>query len=728
MAEILSTISDLPNAMADSSLADSGKRSNVVFMVDDNNLPSPETVRATAEQIIAKAVALSSAASLQYGGTLLTATGVGTTDTAALEAAVTAAQAGNKIILLDTSAAPLVLDQGGDILMHDVVLRGLGAQANVRLSNNTSLSFGEYYSPTVQTSWEDFTVDASKSVVSIPTMTGAVVGDCLLLSSTDAIDCGTHFDGGTTYPGEIAEIVRISGSDYYLSEPLVDTYTTTPKAALLSRTNASGSVKKLSVRCGLDNISFAGSNNSAGANPAYAAKYYCCYRPFNRNVTLSYSGGIALFLCYAYDNQAIIHEGAVNANTDYGIVPAWSDCGVTSGYVGRSSRHHYTTSAYGSGTTRWATNKHNVFENFLVSLDGDDTASSSNIGIDTHAESYGFICRSGLVVMGSEGTISPSAGPTIIAYQSRGRKSRFQDCIAVGNEAGKQRGFHTSGAQDTEIINCVVDGAWCGIHVEIQGSTVKKPSNGTKVVGGLYRNIRNDAMIFDSGDDHMVYGAKIESCGKVAGGLFGSVRACISFYDRYALGMTGCGVIACDLTKDTNLYSVATHTLAYDDLNIQDNRVGGYGFLSIGLDRSLSETPKIEQNFGNLQVGRKNNIYLNQASHGRSVSDVNKPYTDALALYDDTASGQIVLGFVADVINTDWLILEPIGTVTTMLDSQLTTSYTYGTDSRKLYYDASAGKYAKTKPGDSHASVDYLCFVTGYYDGILHVVLGRNAV
>ena len=69
--------------------------------------------------------------------------------------------------------------------------------------------------------------------------------------------------------------------------------------------------------------------------------------------------------------------------------------------------------------------------------------------------------------------------------------------------------------------------------------------------------------------------------------------------------MTGCGVIACDLTKDTNLYSVATHTLAYDDLNIQDNRVGGYGFLSIGLDRSLSETPKIEQNSATSRWGAR---------------------------------------------------------------------------------------------------------------------------
>lgn len=637
------------------------------------------------------------------GGTVVKASGISATDTAAMLAAALATP---KNILVDDSVAPLTLGGGGIVDMKDKVVSPLsGATFNVRLTNSTFLQFGEYLSPVTQTTnWHSFTMTADKSTITSAGLTNVAVGDVLVFGSTNAItENAPHFAAGTQYPIETAVVKVISGSTYTLDTQLVDTYTTNPKVALLSKTGASGSVKKLAVDCGIRGANFAGSDQSGNA-----VLFACCLRPFANNILLENSGQVQFALCNKpkADNVEIPRQKL--GNSDYGIAVVCSDEGEFSNIRAGSCRHAYTTGGFGSGLIRYGTNRRNTVRDSIAIPDGLDASGTSNIAWDQHSESYGQKYLNVRVILTAPSTVSPSAGASMIGFGDRGRHTEYHNCHVVGNKTSLHRGWLISSAYNTSFYDCTMNGGWAAILTESSGVPApggELPANQVKVYGGTFRNLRNEAMIFNGGAGHRVYGAKIYDVGESASGLWGSVRAAIAFADTDSLGLSDCAVEGVIAPKTTNLYSVGIDTLDEAAIVLRDNDFKGYGHASIGINRALTTAPQVEATWGNSQRNRPRYLYANDTAHGYTTgTHLYRPLDLNINIYDDTAAYVESVGVLVDVINADWLVLAQPGQEIEVPTTMLSGSYSIAADGRKLWWDASLAKYVKTKPGDSHAS------------------------
>lgn len=642
----------------------------------------------------------------QFGGVVVRATGVSATDTAALTAA---AATSSKKIIIDDRTAPLTLSGGGFVYLHDKLVVPMSGQFGINLSNSTVLQFGEYYSPVSQTTnWQSFTLSADKCVVTSAGLTGVAVGDVLIFGSTDPItDIAPHFSLGTQLPGETAVVKVVSGSTYTLDTQLVDTYTTNAKVAVLSRTSATGSVQKLSVDCGMIGANFEGSDQSTNA-----VLFYSCLRPRIYDTLLQKCGQIVFSVCNKPIVSGLDITHQKTANADYGITATWCDEGDFANIRAGSCRHAFTTGGFGTGITRYGTNRRNVVRDSQSIPDGKDASGNTNIAWNTHAEGYGTTFKNIRTVLTGPSTISPSAGPSMIAFSDRARRTEYQNCRVVGNKLSLHRGWVLSGS-DTSLHDCEMNGGWAGVLAETtdvqNSSAVVLPANRIKVYGGVFENFRNEAMIFNGGTGHRVIGATILTCGASSSGLWGSVRAGIAFADTDTLGLSDVAVEECYIPKQDNLYSVGVDALTDADMVLRGNRFEGYGNASIGLNRSLSNVPQLEAAWGNQQQGRARYLYCEDTAHGYTTgTHLYRPIDIDMNILDDTATLVPLAGILVDVIDANWMVLAQPGQDLLLPVAMLSGSYSISADGRKLYWDASAAKFAPTKPGDSHATVPVL--------------------
>lgn len=650
--------------------------------------------------------------SITDGTAVVKATGVGATDKAALEAACD----NYKYVLIDDRDSPLVLNSGGPVYCHESIIRPFRDRANIQLSNSTNLQFGEYYTTsTFTTNWNSFTVSSDKSSVNCAGLTNVAVGDCLIFTSGDQItDMAPHHASGYQYPGEIALVRKIDGTTYYLEKPLVETYSTSPKCALLSRTNASGSVKKLSVDCGIEDITFEGSNNSA--SDANAVLFYSCLRPRAKRLNTEAAGKLGFYLSLKPRVSDIEIPYQVLANSTYGIAVGWCDEGIFERINGSDCRHVWTCGgALGPGTpTRYGTNKDNVVRDSIANMSGKDAASNSSIAWDTHSEAYRTRFERVTAVLGA------TTATTAYGFNDRGRYTRYDGCRVIGNKTLPHTGWLLVSAFHPEVVNCSMVGGACAVRTDTSDYAVagggRVNCTSVTVEDSTFTDLKNEAIIFNMGAGHRARRVTARRVGSSATGLFGAVRSCIAFYDQDALGLSDCAVEDCVLPKDENLYSVGIGPLTRASLSLLNNQTDGYGDESIGLNRTLTEAPTIEAVYANQQRNRDRRMYVNDTAHGYTTADIGKPIDTSLNIYDDTAALVPIMGILTDVIDANWFVLALPGQYVNLADSILTGSYNPASDGRVLYWDASAGKMTKTKPGDSHASAPVMLQVGSYFD------------
>lgn len=646
------------------------------------------------------------------GTAVVKATGVGATDKANLEAACD----NYKYVLIDDRDSPLVLDTNGAVYCHDAIIKPFRDRANIRLSNSTFIQFGEYYTTsTFTTNWNSFTVSSDKSSVVCAGLTNVAVGDCLIFTSSDQItSMGPHHDNGYQYPGEIALVRKIDGTTYYLEKPLVETYATSPKCALLSRTNASGSVKKLSVDCGIEDITFEGSNNTAA--DASAVLFYSCLRPRAKRLNTEAAGKIGFYLSLKPRVSDIEIPYQVLANSTYGIVIGWCDEGVFKNINGSDCRHVWSCGgALGPGTpTRYGTNKDNVIRDSIANMSGKDAASNSSIAWDTHSEAYRTRFERVTAVLGA------TTATTAYGFNDRGRYTRYDDCRVIGDKTLPHTGWLFVSAFHPEMTNCSMRGGACAVRTDTSDYAVAGGSrvNCTSVTveDSTFTDLKNEAIIFNMGSGHRARRVTARRVGSSATGLFGAVRSCIAFYDQDALGLSDCGVEDCILPKDENLYSIGIGPLTRASLSLRNNQTDGYGNESIGLNRTLTEAPTIEVTYANLQRNRDARLYINDTAHGYTTADIGKPIGQDMNVYDDTAALVPIMGILTDVIDANWFVLAMPGQHIELSDSILPGSYDPISEGRVLYWDASTGDMVKTKPGDSHASAPSMLHVGSHFD------------
>lgn len=306
-------------------------------------------------------------------GVVLRATGVGATDTANL---ISAAAASNKV-LIDDRDAPLVLDQGSTVSVGDCFLQSRHGMARINLSNNTQLIFGTSINVASHGSWADCTVSTDNDTITSATLANAAAGDLILVVAENLIaTVEPHFAGGSTRPHEISTISRIVGTNFYLGKRLVDTYTTTPKCALLKMSGAGG-LATLSTRAGMANIDFTGSTNSSWGSNSTGIIFYTAYRPIVENVILRDTGSMILQSTLGAQVRGVYIDSQTNGYLDYGIALTGSDDTVIDGMIAHRCRHVITTSAQASGTARYGTLRRPMIRNAEAWSAGYDTAEYS---------------------------------------------------------------------------------------------------------------------------------------------------------------------------------------------------------------------------------------------------------------------------------------------------------------------------------------------------------------
>lgn len=316
----------------------------------------------------------------------LEATGDGATDEANLLAAV--AQHGR--VLIDSSASPMVLDSGNQILVNSAHIGSANAaRARINLQNGTELFWGTYRS------WA--TIDGASAACTIAadnrSMTTAEpisVGDLLFIIGDNKLDIHPHLGlVGENRPFEIVKAHAIVDGVIYFDRPLEDTYTLNTRVV-----NATQSLTVINGG-GMSDLDFSGSSNGTASLEVgfsvYIADGWRC-----RNVILQNTGALNIYYCDDTLIEDIAILGQEDTNGIYGISSTASGRFRINGYRGQSTRHMFTTSGPSSGNNRWGTCPHHIIENFdwVMNEYQNDTVAGAG---DTHAEGLGVTFRNGVI-------------------------------------------------------------------------------------------------------------------------------------------------------------------------------------------------------------------------------------------------------------------------------------------------------------------------------------------
>ncbi|MDH3450921.1 MAG: hypothetical protein OEN20_00770, partial [Gammaproteobacteria bacterium] len=463
-----------------------------------------------------------------------------------------------------------------------------------------------------------------------------------------------------------------------------------------------GTGVRLSIKAGLSDLDFFGSTIDDPGQQPNGIILDACYQARVSNVRLHNCGALFLRNCYQCEVEDLRCGGMTDSHATYAIAVS-GDENIIRRMVGRDNRHDFTTSAQSSGVVRYGTNRRNLIEDCVSYCTGEGTvAPDARIGFDTHAEGYETTFRR-CVVHAAGDEYDAVTATRVIAYNSRSRKTIYDQCEVKGDVNRMIRGFRIS-ADDNVVRNCRVDGVWGAVVSQAAVALGPTPQR-TRIIGGRFEKIRDSAVIIDGGDSHLVDGVEILEYGMFPGGLNGGDGSAVTFAnDRDVADVpTNVAVRNSRIHEAAGRLSLSFGAVGFGDIAFEGNLFLGYQRAEIGLDRSVSLAAQLERKWAS-RNNRPDYRYLNAVGHGLSVpTDEYKPITTDGGLHDGTDVGGILAGVLVDVVDNDTLVLAHRGQRITMPAAKITAvaSYNQSADGPYLRYHNVSNGYsvAGTGPG-----------------------------
>ncbi len=305
------------------------------------------------------------------------------------------------------------------------------------------------------------------------------------------------------------------------------------------------------------------------------------------------------------------------------------------------------------------------------------------------------------------------------AVQNRGLVVRYRDAVIRNNTFNCGPGATPIAVYATRatISNNTFNG---GLRCEVIPQPLLNPPNTAvdriRFTNNTFRDFATPAIYISTGTGHEILGNTFDNCGYMA--VTGYQRAAIQFA---GLSTNGTAIVKDNvITKRNNLLSIHTGPLQSSQVVLDGNLCDGYGYLSMGLDRSLATTADFERKYLSRNNGGNPVIVVSQSAHGLAVpASLHRPINPLNAVINDTSGSQVVAGILGDVVDAGNYILHPPGSLVEVASSMLATGYQFPASGRDLYWDSSLGNYTPTKPQDSSADAQVVLRV--------HALIGTSA-
>lgn len=458
---------------------------------------------------------------------VVTGSGSGTTDNAAVAAAVARINAAGHGGLILEGDVRLT----GSHTFVDVAarVRGMNGRARVLYSGSDSLFVwtrtGELpsapsagHATIAATAGNDFFTTSAFT----PTP-----GSVVCIYSNDVLPVLPHFGtaaGAANCPGEIHRVQRwdVSTQKAYVEGPIADTMATSARGFTLPT---------LLENAELSDLTFEYVGNAQNED-VYTAFFWGCNSPTVRNVHIlrAGTGGIGFRWCMNVLVTDLVIEGQWLTEGVYGVVVAMCNGVLLNKFQITGTRHAFTTSSgMSSGNIRYGTplnvqvangQIHNPIKYALAWDVGTNygysysspvyvvhngslwksvsdpplgaepgvhaswaSQSVTRIPLDTHAEGYGVTFRNVEVNIGTGGAYGGNA---------RARRTRYLDCTFRGNATNSAEVGVLVNAPDTQIIGCLFENVWCPVqqsvlHGEWRPLTVYAANSSVEYNGAVYR-------------------------------------------------------------------------------------------------------------------------------------------------------------------------------------------------------------------------------------------------
>lgn len=434
----------------------------------------------------------------------------------------------------------------------------------------------------------------------------------------------------------------------------------------------------------------------------------------------------------------------VTMETYYGIVDVCINRIVRTNVKFGAVRHGYTTAARARTlvgvTYRYGMNLNAVFEKCFFGCNPKYVATTatqeSSACFDTHSESARVLLSNcqWVIPPNQVGAIIRSRDVTILNPIMHAADSAFPVVVYAKN-------FTMKGG--------VIDG---GFYSRVSNSGTQPNVDNAKFIDVTWRNCGYTCLMFETGTDH-----RLDSCSFVdfGGGIVGSpwCPSAPVYVKSLTNGTTArLTVVNCTAPKSGNAtaFLYPGPTITTPQLLYENNTTPGYsGAGNIGIARLtnahagevgtspnsiIAPTIEWEMLYGD-RNGKPKYQYVQQSNHVLTTTELNKPITSLHEVYDDT-SEDLVTGWLVDVPyygvagggSGGWYILAPQGMTINAPKSLVSNTYNVSSESRELWWDASASSLVATRPNDSHPNATPLAYALAYSANVFQFTVPYRAV
>ncbi len=458
-------------------------------------------------------------------------------------------------------------------------------------------------------------------------------------------------------------------------------------------------------------------------------------------------GHILCVFCSGSQTNVVIADNenpnATMGDLTYGMVDICNNRILRTNCLFGATRHGYTTAARArtiSGVSyRYGCTLNAVFESCLWRFNPryhlTDGRQESQAIFDTHSESARVLLNN------CQFYIPPNQVGLLI----RGRDVVVQNATIYAADSAFPVLVQ---ATRFKMIGGLIDG---GFYSEVRNGSGTQPNvDEAMFLGVTWQNCGYTVLVFDTGTNHVVDSCKFLGSG---GGIVNSPW--MPSGPVYIRNLTNTTTARIRITNNTaprfnNTCFVYPGSITYQQLIYDNNIVPGYdGAGNIGIARlrnahgtdqhgaansPIAATVEWEITFGT-RNGKPKYDYIQQSNHVLTNSELYRPITSLHEVYDDT-SEDLVNGWLVDVPyngqagggSGGWYVLASSGMTIEAPKSLVSNTYNPGSESRELWWDASAGSLVATRPNDSHPNATPLAYTNCYSANLFQFTVPYRAV
>ena len=637
----------------------------------------------------------------------------------------------------------------------------LDATPNTRLrrySSSALIQWGDDYYPWNMTTGNVDALTAGSSQINNPAIAGLAAGDWVILYSDNTPADSTPHSLSPNQPMRVCELHRINRAilensggtgvpvnKWYLDKPTYDAMTTNPK------------ITKLPAKYGIRirNIQI---EMEPGQIPSGQCLALCGCIDFTlENVTLgtkkgTLNPGQVTFLfssgrcinCWVGDHE--------NPNRDqeslYGFVDICCNGIIREKCKFGSVRHGTTTGGRErtvSGTTyRYGGSLDGEYDNCvwgspvkqkLNSGTGETTGIESSALCDFHSEAARYVIKNSTFYI-----------PAFqLGFLIRSRDITFDGNTFICHTQGEPGLVYAS---DFTFKNNTIKG---GFVIRIKNSGTQANVDRCRIMNNIWQDTYGCTIYIETGTNHEITGNKWYNCGAgQAADANQFAPKCLIYIKSLTNGSSKINISGNHAPRYSQDYFVYASGLDWTQITLDVNTgLNTYVRCSMGLARkrikigsiydpsdteptnytgnvgtTIAATPMLEMLYAS-KNGHGKYKYMNKLAHGLTETEIDKPITTMCQVFDNTLPDQEIDGWCCDIIDEDWFILYPPGTVFETPDTIIQGTYSPETMTRNLWFKTSAGKLTPDEPEDNAVDVEPIVRVNARTGGIVSLTLAR---